>query len=234
MSTCRTYFFITLLAAAGCSPEDKEQSELFIFTKDFDFNKEQHGWIPGFADYPADPLDSIAFELKFAYSDPVESMLSKSSVMLSGKNVNRDLFMYIKKKVEGLEPNKDYTITFNVELASNINSVLPQAAGSVYLKAGASNTEPKTIVEGKTRVLNIDKGNESSAGEDMTSLGDIRGSTDLAGYAFITRNNTMANARYIARSNSNGELWLIIGTDSTLEGTTKVYYTRINVIFSAS
>ena len=44
----------------------------------------------------------------------------------------------------------------------------------------------------------------------------------------------MANNRYVAKTNSDGELWLIVGTDATVEGTAKVFYTRITVVFSAS
>jgi hypothetical protein len=64
-------------------------------------------------------------------------------------------------------------------------------------------------------------------------LGDIAVPSDSQDYALITRNNA-GNAPFIARSNSKGEIWLIIGTDSGFEGTTTLYYTRINVVFSAS
>jgi hypothetical protein len=64
-------------------------------------------------------------------------------------------------------------------------------------------------------------------------LGDISVPYNTQGYALITRNNAV-NAPFIARSNSNGEIWLIIGTDSAFEGITTLYYTRVNVVFSTS
>ncbi|HEU5145726.1 MAG TPA: hypothetical protein VFT90_03390, partial [Chryseosolibacter sp.] len=75
---------------------------------------------------------------------------------------------------------------------------------------------------------------QSMVGEDMISLGDIYADSNGASYALVSRNNTMSNSRYVAKTNSNGELWLIIGTDSSLGGVTTLYYTRINVVFSAS
>lgn len=226
--------FIWFAIFSSCGLEDDKEAALRIFTRDFDFNVSEHEWKAGFADYPAHPADSTLFELKHAYTEPIESKLTKRSVMLSGKNVNRDLFMFLKKKIENLRPNTDYTLTFTVELASDLNETLPFSGGAVYLKAGASHAEPKSLIEAGNHIMNIDKGNGESAGEDMILLGDLFTASANTGYALITRNNAMANSRYVARTNSNGELWLIIGTDASSEGTTKVFYTRISVVFSAS
>lgn len=207
---------------------------MLIFSHDFDFSEGAHDWIPGFADYPAGPDDSILFELRYAYTEPVkDSKLTKRSVMLSGKNLNQDLFMYLKKKVTGLKPDTDYTITFNVELASNLNKTQYANTGSVFLKAGATAMEPHRIVQSGNYVMNIDKGNHNAPGEDMVNLGDILMPENSTGYTLISLNNSMANYRFTSKTNSRGELWLIIGTDSNLEGTTSVYYTRINILFSA-
>ena len=73
----------------------------------------------------------------------------------------------------------------------------------------------------------------NAPGEDMVNLGDILMPENSSGYTLISLNNSMANYRFTSKTNSAGELWLIIGTDSNLEGTTSVYYTRINVLFSA-
>jgi len=235
MNWCSVSFFLFIcLVFAGCDLSQDDEAALLIWTEDFDFNESHYDWQAGFADYPANPEDSSQFELRFAYTEPVDSKLTKRSVMLSGKNVNKDLFMYLKRKISHLQPNTDYTITFNVELASDLNAVLAASGGSVYLKAGASHTEPKSVIEEGSYVMNIDKGNAQSAGEDMILLGDILSVTNTSSYALINRNNTMANSRYVARTNSNGEIWLIIGTDSTCEGISRVFYTRIGVVLSAS
>ena len=218
----------------GCGSREDDNPKLLLLTEDFDFNRSMHGWDAGFADFPANAADAAQYELKYAYSEPVESKLTKRSVMLSGRNLNRDLFMYLKRKIEGLEPNKEYTLTFNVELASHMNATVPSPGGAVYLKVGASRLEPKSVIDGANYSMNIDKGDDGSPGSDMISLGDISTTTAGTSYLLVSRNNSMTNSRYVARSNSDGELWLIIGTDSNLEGRIAHYYTRIYVVFSAS
>ncbi len=157
--------------------------------------------------------------------------------MLSGNNHSDDLFMFIKRKVTGLNPNTSYTLVFEVELASNAPKGSVGAGGSpgesVYLKAGASEIEPVKNVQGDQYVLNIDKGNQSEAGSNATVLGDIATPLTVAEYTLITRNNASPSAEpLIAQSNSNGDIWLMIGTDSGFEGTTTVYYTNVKVLFS--
>ena len=235
MKVCRILLLIAFAACFwGCSLDGEDHADLLIFTGDYDFNEAQHNWEAGFADYPANAQDSSQFELKYAYTDPIDSKLAKRSLMLSGKNVNKDLFMYLKKKVDGLKPDTYYTLTISVELASDLNDVLQASGGSVFLKAGASNSEPKSVVEAGKYIMNIDKGNQESAGADMVLLGDILAENSNTAYSLITRTNTMSNSRYVVKTNSQGELWLIVGTDSSLGGTTKVFYTRVKVVFSAS
>ena len=230
----KPFLIICMAIFSACGLDDKNEATLSIFTEEFDFNVQQHEWIPGFADYPSDPEDSSLFELKSAYTDPLESKLTKRSVMLSGKNMNKDLFMYIKKKIGDLKPSTDYTLTFTVELASDLNAASATTGGSVFLKAGATHAEPMSVIVAGNYVMNIDKGNQDSPGADMITLGDLILTGASTNYSLITRSNTMANSRYVVRTNPKGELWLIIGTDATVGGTTKVFYTKVNVVFSAS
>lgn len=234
MKLCRLVLFIAFFSLLGCSLDGDDAPELSLVSADFDFNDGIQGWTAGFADYPANSDDSAAFELKFKYTEGVNSKLGRRSLMLSGKNINRDLFMYIKRKVENLQPNTDYTITFNVELASDLQSVQISSGGSVFLKAGATSREPKSVIDDGKYVLNIDKGDEDFAGEDMVTLGDLFANATGSNYTLITRSNTISQTRYVARTNANGELWLIIGADSTVEGTTKIFFTRIKVLLSVS
>jgi hypothetical protein len=228
-------FIATLASFSSCSQSANDQASLLIVPANFDFLESDQGWRHGFAEYPSGP-DTVLYELKYAYTDqPSGSIITKPSVMLSGRNLSKDLFMYLKRKITGLKPKTDYTVTFSVELASDFTTDLYASSGSVYLKAGATPFEPKTLDDAGYFVMNIDKGTAADgSGQHMISLGDIATATNATGYTLVTRNNTMANSRYVAKTNADGELWLIVGTDSSYEGTTTVFYNRINVLFSAS
>jgi len=236
MKTCgKLIFLIGLTGLFGCDLSS-DSSGILVFSYGFDFSESQNDWVVDFTDFPAG-TDSSSYELKFAYTDlPSNLATNKKSMMLSGNNHSDDLFMFMKRKVTDLSPNTDYTLVFEVELASNAPKGAVGIGGapgeSVFLKAGAASTEPKKVIEDNQYALNVDKGNQNAPGEIAIVLGDIAVSYDTQNYALISRNNT-GNTPFIARSNSKGEIWLIIGTDSGFEGTTTVYYTRVNVVFSA-
>ncbi len=151
--------------------------------------------------------------------------------MLSGTNMSDDLFMFLKKKVSGLKANATYNITFTVEFASNIPDGLAGIGGSpgesVYIKAGATKTEPETVEDEMSYYrMNIDKGNQSQGGEDMVVLGDFSNDTDQEVYTLKTVAN---DDPMTVTANSNGELWIIVGTDSGFEGSTTIFYNLIGV-----
>lgn len=208
-----------------------------MFSASFDFSQSQDGWEADFTDLPAVLGDSAFYELKFAYTNLPANLGTRKSIMLSGNNHSDDLFMFIKKKINGLIPNTSYNLVFEVELASNAPKGSVGAGGSpgesVYLKAGASEIEPKKVIENNQYVLNVDKGNQSNAGPNAVVLGNIA-TTSSTEYALISRSNASSAQPFIAQSNSAGELWIIVGTDSGFEGITTLYYTKVNIVFSAS
>jgi hypothetical protein len=74
--------------------------------------------------------------------------------------------------------------------------------------------------------MNLDKGNQQIGGNDMKKIGDFSNGTDLYTYKLKTL-KTISPLNI--KSNSNGEIWLIIGTDSGFESTTTIYYNLIKV-----
>ena len=240
MKTCRELFIAILaLGVCGCSLSGNDDG-ILVFSYSFDFSQTQNDWLVDFTDFPAGTDDSIFYELKFAYTDRPENLgANQKSMMLSGNNHSDSLFMFMKKKITDLTPSTDYTIVFDVELASNAPKGAVAIGGapgeSVFLKAGATGTEPKKVIEGSQYTLNVDKGHQSIPGETTVVLGDIAVDYDTKDYTLITRNNaSMYNSPFVAKSNSKGEMWLIVGTDSGFEGVTTVYYTKVNVVFSAN
>jgi hypothetical protein len=233
----RMIVFVCMMLLCSCSPSDDDKG-ISVFSVSFDFSESEDGWTADFADLPANAEDSSFYELKHGYTNLPANLGMRKAIMLSGNNHSDDLFMFIKRKVTGLNPNTSYTLVFEVELASNAPKGTVGAGGSpgesVYLKAGASEIEPVKNLEGDRYVLNIDKGNQSEAGSNATVLGDIATPLTVAEYTLITRNNASPSAGpLVAQSNNAGEIWLMIGTDSGFEGTTTVYYTNVKVLFSS-
>lgn len=220
-------FAVTVIS---CLPEQ----EVTIYSVSYFFKDSLSGWEGDFSDYP---VDTTGYHLK-AELDTLPYNLNadstKKAICISGINNNNDLFMFIKRKVSGLRKNTTYEILFNVRLASNAptGEVDGEVPGeSVYLKVGASTVEPeKEIVENNYR-LNIDKGNQSEGGEDMIVIGHVGVAPTTVNYTLIVRNNNSNNGTY-ATTNDQGELWLIIGTDSAYGGQTTLYYTQVDVLFN--
>lgn len=220
-----------LLGLASCI---KDKDSGFKHTYTFEFNQGTHEWKGDFADYPV--TDSVFYELQFAHSPlPAPLNTSVKSLKISGNNHSDDLFMFIKRKITDLAPNTTYDIVFDLELASNAPTNAVGVGGSpgesVRIKVGATTTEPKKIVEGEYYRMNIDKANQSEDGEDMKLIGNIGVSDTTTVFTLIKRNNR--NNHFVAKTNNQGEIWVIIGTESGFEATTTLYYKRIEVIFSA-
>ena len=193
----RMIVFVCMMLLCSCSLSDDDKG-ISVFSVSFDFSESADGWTADFADLPANAEDSIFYELKHGYTNLPANLGMRKAIMLSGNNHSDDLFMFIKRKVTGLNPNTSYTLVFEVELASNAPKGTVGAGGSpgesVYLKAGASEIEPVKNLEGDRYVLNIDKGNQSEAGSNATVLGDIATPLTVAEYTLITRNNASPSA----------------------------------------
>lgn len=225
-----------LLIFSGCTLSDPQGLRILSDYYDFSTETANEGWTVDFADYPTGEGDSLNYELKFAYTNLPGKLSTKKGIMISGNNHSDDLFMFMKKKITGLPPDTDFSVIFQVELASNAPTGSVGAGGSpgesVFLKAGASTTEPQKISNGDSFELNLDKGNQSMDGDDLVKLGHIGVSSNTNDYQLIVRTSENNPSPFYVRSNSEGELWIIVGTDSGFEGTTTVYYTRLNFVFT--
>lgn len=224
--------FIGLLACGACELGPQEH-DLHIVSYFFDFNDGDFGWTGDFADYPVG--DSLAFDLNFGYSNLPANLGTGKGLFLSGDNHSDDLFMFLKKKVTGLLPSTEYQIGFQIKFATNAPKDAVGIGGSpgesVYLKAGGSALEPNKIEQSGYYVMNIDKGNQISGGKDMVVIGNISSSSSAVDYNIESRNNSVS---FKTTTSPNGELWIVVGTDSGFEGVTTLYYTEISAVFSVT
>lgn len=219
-----------LIAFFSCKDKNLDQPPLMEYS--YDFATGTDGWTGDFADYPVG--EEEFYELVFEH-DTLPHPLDQSqfALKLSGNNHSDDLFMFAKKKVSGLEPNTVYYVTFTLEFATNVPDGSMGAGGSpgesVYVKAGASVTEPKKVIDQDNFYrMNIDKNNQSQNGDDMVVIGNFANGTDEAVYTLKTVSNEKP---FRVTSDDFGNLWLIIGTDSGFEATTTIYYNKVKAEF---
>ncbi len=200
----------------------------------FDFATGPHGWMPAFCDYPVGEED--AHELLAGSSrlpDPLDQ--SRRALVISGNNVGEDLFMYYRRKIGGLEPGRDYLISFTLEIAADAPSGCIDACGKYpggpALLAGASQEEPEPIkVEGWHR-FPLEKGRPAWDEQTVALLGQASaGHMDCSDNApYEIRRFRTGIRRVKATASPTGELWLFFGTDSRVPETTKLYYTRLTL-----
>ena len=220
---------ILLFALASCSDDDIPPNRIDV---NYNFETSAEGWIADFADYPAGREED--YELTFEHTRlPPPLNENIGALMLSGTNLSDDLFMFLKKKIIGLEPVETYSTFFEIEFASNEPDSVPGVGGSpgesVWIKAGATTMQP-IAEEDSTGYLrmNIQKGNQSTGGEEMIVLGDFSNDTDLNIYSLKTVIN---DEPFYVTSDVNGELWLIVGTESGFEANTTIFFNSVRAKF---
>jgi len=218
-----------LFFAAGCG-SDNQPSVNPGERLNYSFDMDAEGWIGGFSDYAADREE--IYELRFEHTTlPAPLDQEEGALLLSGNNHSDDLFMYLKYRITGLEPGKAYALQFEVEFASNVADGMIGVGGSpgegVSIKAGAVSYEPaaKPDARGWYR-MNIDKGNQNNDGSDMIVIGDFSNDTVNNTY---TLKSVKSDEPFTAVANENGELWIIVGSDSGFEATTTIYYNKISI-----
>ncbi len=197
---------------------------------DFSFETDADGWVVDFADLPEE-YDQSIFELDGGHR-ALPDGLDGAGIYVQGHNRSDDLFMYLKRRVNGLTPAASYTVSATVELATNAALASIGIGGSpgssVFVKAGASTAEPEAAPDriGHLR-MNIDKGNQSRGGSQMAVLGKV-GHPDIVGNEFRLKTLDSMDSPVVVKADDSGGAWLIVGTDSGFEGLTRLYYDRIS------
>ncbi len=194
------------------------------------FHSDAEGWTAGFADLPVD-FDQQIYELDSVHRALPDGLHQRGGVLMQGHNRSDDLFMYLKRQVDGLLLNTEYDVSVSIDLATNVAAGLIGIGGapgeSVFVKAGASTVEPAASEDGNRYLrMNIDKGNQSRGGEDMVVIGNVSHS-ETTGSEYRIKRLDNAGQPLSVQSDDAGRVWLIVGTDSGFEGLTAIYYARI-------
>ena len=205
-----------------------------------DFRQGSDGWLADVADLPSG--DRSLYALDSGVRPLPEEVGAGTGYMLQGTNRSDDLFLYVKRQLgpmDGIMPNASYRLRYSITLASNAPSGSVGVGGapgeSVFLKAGGSTAEPVAVTdEANWLRLNVDKGNQSGGGRAASVAGNIaNGLEPVAGagnpYASIVRE---VIHEFDVRADTQGRLWLFLGTDSGFEGKTRIYLQHVTVQLS--
>jgi hypothetical protein len=198
---------------------------------EYNFSAGAEGWIGDFADYPNEPGVELFYQLEFSHTGlPAPLNTTDGALRLSGINKSDDLFMFIKKKITGLEAGKKYSVNLTIDFATNVANNMVGIGGSpgesVFVKAGAIALEPMKMINTSENWfrMNIDKNNQSNSGNDMKVIGNFANGTNINTYT-IKQLSTITPIT--VQANPQGEIWLVIGTDSGFEGRTTIYYNSV-------
>jgi hypothetical protein len=211
----------------------------------FDFRNGALGWQAGFARYPPATDKNGFYELLAEIrSLPAELGVNGTGFYIQGNNHSDALVMFMKRRLstdDGIAAGQSYQVNFTIVFASNAPSGCIGAGGSpgdsVNLRAGASPAEPLALLSIPKPVpdlgLNVDIGGGSGPAKDglaASFAGAIANGQpcDLGPHPWVSiqrnhQHTTLVNA------NTQGEMWLFVGTDSGFEGFTSLYYERIDV-----
>jgi len=213
-------------------------------TVSYDFRNGSQGWQAGFADYPP-ATDNGFYDLKAEIrSLPLELGINGTGFYIQGNNHSDDLFMFLKRRLssaDGIVAGQTYEITFKVVFASNAQTGCVSVGGppgeAVWLKAGGSPAEPRALLTPPSDprvfsylLMNVDKSNQSQSGIAASVVSNIANghACDLSSQPYLSLERVHQHTSLV-NANSNGELWLLVGTDSGYEAVTSIYYQRIDV-----
>ena len=228
-----TKLITTILFSVSLLACKKEQGNT---TKEYkyDFNEGLQGWNILFSDYPVG--EEANHELIFEHAGlPASLNDTCKSIKVGGNNHSDDLMSMLYRKIDGLEPNTNYYISFSVDLASNACISCAGAGGSpnLCLGGGILSFLPENEIENSSskpmyRPNFVSEIQSCLSNDSISALGKIGVSDEFpTPYKLININNTDESIR--ASTNNIGELWVLVGTDSGFEGITTLYYKQITI-----
>jgi len=206
----------------------------------YNFKSGALGWTAGFADYPPNIGTGYRLDAGIRLMPRKLTRVPQRGFYIQGNNHSADLFMFLKRRLtvaDGIVAGQTYRVEYVITLASNAPSGCVGIGGppgeSVFLKAGASPIEPLAVLQSNGYLrMNVDKGNQSQSGTAVSVAGDIANGIPceqafpLLPFALIERFHQHTTN---VKANADGELWLLVGTDSGFEGLTRLYYQSIRV-----
>ena len=219
---------VLLLSLYGCSAEKRNDVNP-VRTMISEFETGTEDWIGDYALYNRKDTTEIAFLMeKDSLPATIDSL--KFSVRMEATNLSDSIFLFMKKKIIGLNPEKTYNVSFDINIGTNYPDLADATGTKISLKAGASSTEPVKILNAGYYNVSIKKGLWNVDGPEMVILGDITNGIGRATYQLVNRNSSSKNIS--VKPDSNGVIWVYVGEDSGYKGKTVLYFDNIKVVLT--
>lgn len=213
---------IVLLSALRFAPASNAQG--FVF----DFESDPQGWVGDFADYSIG--DSANWGLNWDHRAVPMLTPTEHAIFLEGDNLSDDLFFFIKRKITDLLPNRTYSVTISVDIATD-ESTFMIGGSDLMAKAGVTLREPLKVDDGEGYYrMNVDKGNQYAPGAEMDTIGVARHPYDDQNFHVISLDNSEQPMRIT--TDEAGSAWVIVGAESAFETHAKVYFAGVRIDFS--
>ena len=219
--------------AGGTSTGATPTAASVLLTQDFNLGIE--GWSGEASDYTTDTAPTgVVFEQRS--TDKLgSSYTGTKAYYVSGTNRSDDLLLYVKKQITGLVANTEYTFTISMNLLSDAPTGCAGVGGapgeSVYVIAAASGTEPKAVNTNGTVRMNIDRGNQGTAGAASLVLGNIANGLPCDGTRKFASKLVRNLTGIKVKTDAEGKLWVMLGIDSGFEATSSVYLQNVTISF---
>lgn len=203
------------------------------------FDGDPQGWIGDFVDVPVDHEDQ-GFNLMYDPVKPLPTELNDGRAVpfLSSVNRSDDVFMYLRRRIEGLKPHTTYQVGFQVQFGTNVAGGLIGVGGapgeSVFVRVGVSLEEPAPVVVSSEDYfrLGVEKGNQSADGPSDVVIGNVVKPTSEEPEMYEIKKLNNRYKPLSVTTDSSGAVWIFVGTDSGFESLTEIYYSRISLVFT--
>ena len=230
---------ITTAFLSGCAKaEDKKNDAPTVtlpITYSYDFEEDEEGFEAIFSDYHDDGNNYESYEMKSDYTSIPVTGVSSKGLYIKSMNRSDDIFMGYVKEITGLLKDQSYTFDISFQLATNVDAGGFGIGGSpgtaVYIKAGMVTEKPEMEKDeiGVYRFTNLDTGSQASGGKDLLQIGNVEKPEEnwVEGFMFKSFSTTVT-----AKTNSEGSIYLMIGSDSGFEGLTEYYIDDVSIVIN--
>jgi len=209
--------------------------EEFERTVSFSLDAGPGQWQAEFADFSDAQVDLLETEAE--WTTVPEPMADRRGFKLAGTNRSDDLAMLLKHPVGGLQPDTEYAVELEMTFATAVPADCVGIGGApgeaVNVKLGAAPIEPMVVEENGDFRFNIDKGNQTSSGDDAIRVGDLTNGQTGCPDDFIWRPKAVSTRgqAFTARSDAQGRMWVYGLTDSGFEGRSALFITCFEARF---